>query len=125
MATVTFETVLLQEPQVQAAESFLAKHNQSIASLGENSLFRFFVAANAPLEPVGNCKCAGCHIIRGIESSLLAMPLADLENKGILPLHDAAGKAMAEQAELQFAVCTSCFYVGFPTRQQMETSEYV
>jgi hypothetical protein len=32
MATVTFETVLLQESQVQAAESFLAKHNQSIAS---------------------------------------------------------------------------------------------
>jgi hypothetical protein len=125
MATVSFDTSFLQDSDVQRVGEYLAKYSQSIASLGENSLFRFLVASNAPLEPVGNCKCAGCHIIRGIESPLLAMPLADLENKRILPLHDAAGKAMAEESDLQFAVCMSCFYVGFPSRQQMESNEYV
>lgn len=125
MAEVHFTTSDLQDADIQTASDFLAAHGQSIASLGENSLFRFLVASTAPLERVGDCKCAGCHIVRGIESPLLATPLAGLEDKGILPMHDAQGKAMAEQSDLQFAVCMSCFYVGFPSRRQMESSEYV
>lgn len=125
MATVTFQTQMLEDAHIQAVSDFLGKYGQTVDSLGENSLFRFLVASNAPLAHVGDCKCAGCHIIRGIESPLLALPLADLENKGILPMHDAAGKAMAEERDLYFTICMSCFYVGFPSGQQLRSNDYL
>ena len=124
-AEVSVTLTMLDPPSVRQVDAFLHRFGQSTSTLAEASFYRFLVASQVPLAPIGACKCAGCHVVRGLESPLLAVPLLALEEQGILPLADAAARAQAARDDLQFALCTSCFYVGFPTRRQMEAATYL
>jgi hypothetical protein len=124
-AEITVTLTLLDPASVQRVDAFLHRFGQSASTLAESSFYRFLVASQAPLAPVGTCKCAGCRLVRGQDNPLLAVPMLTLEQQGILPLADAAARARAGRDDLQLALCTSCFYVGFPTRRQLEEADYL